>query len=166
MNKLWLACSLLITSAMLAGCQGPKEFRSERPFVMRAVYLDNACGPTGPHLKLQEDTLLSATGEEIEYGFEFFTADGVRTPDDPGFSHAVAGNTYELEGYYYYHIEYGRRILHPRLDLVGWRLLAPYQGDENGQGGAESGHFEQYWDLPKKDPVVFQLSRTYKTDCK
>ncbi|MDM3872417.1 hypothetical protein QSV34_13780 [Porticoccus sp. W117] len=159
MNKLCLLCVCLM---FLAGCEEPPPKRSELPSVFRAEYLDNSCGPAGAHIKLIEATLPAATGEDIQYGFEFYTPEGVRTPDDPEWSHAVAGNVYELEAYYYYRIEYGRRILEPRLDLIGWRLIAPYKMVDDSSADS---NFTEYWDLPKQDNTVFQLSRPYNTDC-
>lgn len=162
MKKVWLVSICLM---LLAGCDKPPPKRSEMPVVIRAQFMDNSCGPTGAHIKLLEETLPAASGEQLDYGFQFFSAEGIRTPDDPEWAHAVNGNTYELEGYYYYHIEYGRRILESRFDLLGWRLLAPYtMADGSVQEGGEA--FSEYWDQPKKDPTVFQLSRTYNTDCK
>ncbi|MGS2724211.1 hypothetical protein ACVBEJ_10740 [Porticoccus sp. GXU_MW_L64] len=161
MKKLGLVCVCLM---FLAGCEEPPPKRSELPSVFRAEYLDNSCGPAGAHIKLIERTLPAATGEELQYGFHFYTPDGVRTPDDPEWPHAVAGNVYELEAYYYYHIEYGRRILEPRLDLIGWRLIAPYKMAD-GSSQQEGDNFDQYWDLPKQENMVFQLARPYNTDC-
>ena len=155
-------CVLCICLMFLAGCEEPPPKRSELPAVFRAEYVDNSCGPAGAHIKLIEVTLPAATGEELQHGFHFYTPENIRTPDDPEWPHAQPGNVYELEAYYYYRIEYGRRILEPRLDLMGWRLMAPYKMADGSQG---SDNFTEYWDRPKQENMVFQLARPYKTDC-
>ncbi|UTW45061.1 hypothetical protein KFE80_11900 [bacterium SCSIO 12696] len=155
---------LSVCLMFLSGCEKPPPKRSELPVVLRAEYTDNNCGPNSPHIKLLEETLPAATGEDLPLGFEFFTAEGIRNPDDPEMGFAMAGNVYELEGYYYYHIEYGRRILEPRFDLLGWRLISPYKladGTVNNSGQP----YAEYWDRPKQESMVFQTSRSYQSNC-
>jgi hypothetical protein len=63
--------------------------------------------------------------EKLEYGFKFYTVNGLKTPDNK-YEICVPGNVFKITGYFYYTIENGKKYLYPRFDLISWHPIVPF----------------------------------------
>ena len=129
---------------------------------VKAVYKGWACGSHTSQIMPLESPEKGATLEKIEYGFEFYLADGTKDPEE----FPTLDGVYELKGYYYYTKEKEVKHIAPRFDLIGWRIVAPYTDLMKGSDArVEEQTFDKYWRNAKSDKNVFVLSRKYDNGC-
>ncbi|MCP3889232.1 MAG: hypothetical protein GY702_10215, partial [Desulfobulbaceae bacterium] len=99
-------------------------YRGESEVSIEAKYMGWACGDLAPQV-MPVDDISGISKERLEYGFTFYTVDGLKTPDnvdDIGVPH----NVFKITGYFYYTVENGKKYLHPRFDLISWHPIAPF----------------------------------------
>lgn len=154
-NKTTISCIvLLVFLTGILSCnsksKGTEIFRSESKVSIEAKYMGWACGALTPQV-MPIDDIFDISKEKLEYGFTFYTVDGLKTPDnvdDIGVPH----NVFKITGYFYYTIENGKKYLHPRFDLISWHPVVPFNIWGENATKIESRDYTKY-EYKTKEPV-------------
>ncbi len=136
-------------------------YRGESKVSIEAKYIGWACGGLTPQVMPAND-ISGISKEKLEYGFTFYTVDGLEAPDnvdDIGVPH----NVFKITGYFYYTVENGKKYLHPRFDLISWHPIAPFNTWDENARKIESRDYKKY-EYKTKEPVKnseFTKARKY-----
>ena len=170
----FMALMALIGAALLLGCSSPyhnKELRrTVVPVAIKGIYKAYACGDSFPQIAPVEPLPDDLDASWLDGGLEFRVPADFTGPDQLD-ELGVAGNQFELLGYYHYVLGEGRRYLHPRFDVYAWRPVLPYRVWSNGSDEAgttevvntyrdESDGWRQQENQPE-DPQAYDYARKY-----
>ena len=102
-------------------------------------------------------------------GFAFHVSPGLFAPDAIA-ELGVPGNRFLVQGFYYYALIQGEKVLHNRFDLTAWQMLAPYQRwkGESYQKETiynEEAHWDYWWGYLKPFGNFFKVAQRYDYDC-
>ena len=143
------ACLIVILSCN-SKSKSAEIYRGDSKVSIEAKYMGWACGSLTPQV-MPVDDFSGISKEKLEYGFTFYTVDGLETPDKVE-DICVPHNIFKITGYFYYTVENGKKYLHPRFDLISWHPIAPFNKCGANAKKIESRDHKRY-EYKTKEPV-------------
>ena len=143
--------------------------RSDHEVEVVGSYMGWACGGFTPDIRPIDSTIETIPVRKEFSGLAFHVPPGLLAPDQID-ALGVPGNKFLVQGFYYYALVKGKKVLHNRFDLTAWQMLAPYERWTGGSPPKETIYRTRslrsyWWEYLKPYGSFFRAADKYDYDC-